>query len=658
MNINKTIESALKNYQTGNLQKAEHLCKNILGKNPHNITAIHLLGLIFYQMGNYDSAIKYLQRSIQLNKNNGNVYTDLGNALCKKGHLDEAISCYQKALQLNPDNANVYNNLGFAYKNKGQLDEAISYYQKALQLNPKDADIYNSLGTALKDRGQLDKAITFFQKAIQINPYCVDAHNNLGAVYQIKGLLNDATSYLLKTITLNPHYTSAYNNLGIVFIDKGDIHKAEMYFQKILQIQPNHSVAYSNLLLGMSYDKLFSPESIHAEHVRYADQFEKPLLGQRSVHLNKPIPDRRLRIGYISSDFRRHSVAYFIEPVLSAHNHKDFDIFCYADVVAPDEMTRRLHGQADCWRTIVKKSHEDVAALIRKDSIDILIDLSGHTAKNRMLVFARKPAPVQVTWIGYPATTGLSAMDYKIVDSYTDPPGITEQYYSEELIRMPNCFLCYLPDFESPDVGPLPALSSEHIRFGSFNNFSKISTEVIDLWGRILLGLPEAQLVLKTRCLIDPTIRADVLEMFTRMGITSDRIDLLSWTPSTKEHLGIYNQIDIALDTFPYNGTTTTCESLWMGVPVISLTGNTHASRVGGSLLANTGLKELTATTSEEYICIASDLARDIGRLQYLRKSLRTRIANSPLTDANRFTKDLELCYRNIWIRWCTSSPV
>jgi len=296
---------------------------------------------------------------------------------------------------------------------------------------------------------------------------------------------------------------------------------------------------------------------------------------------------------------------------------------------------------------------EQATELVRRDGIDILVDLAGHTSGSRVLLFARKPAPVQASWIGYPATTGLSAMDYKIVDRYTDPPGMSDQFYTEKLIRLPDSFLCYLPEKDSPEVGMLPVLSSGHITFGSFNNFAKVSPEGIELWGRILKTITGSRLLMKAKSFSDRSTRSYVLDMFARKGIPAERIELVSMKRSFKEHLDTYTRIDIGLDTFPYNGTTTTCEALWMGVPIITLAGSTHASRVGMSLLTNIGLPELVASTDEEYVSSAVNLACDLTKLRSLRETLRGRVMHSPLTDTKRFILNLEHCYRTLWEHWC-----
>jgi predicted O-linked N-acetylglucosamine transferase (SPINDLY family) len=572
----------------------------------------------------------------------------------QQGNLHKAEYIYREILKVQPDNVVAHCNLGIVLREKGQLDEAITCYQKAVKLNPNLADVYCNLGSAFQEKGQLDETITCYQKAIKINPNLADVHCNLGRALQEKGQLDEAITCYQKAIKLNPNFYMAYNNLGGVLQDRGQLNEAEIYFRRVLQITPDNCKAYSNLLLNMNYNSRHNPQDIFSEHLLFAKKFAEPLSSAISPHTNEREPNRRLRIGYVSHDFRRHPVAYFIEPVLVAHSREHFEVFCYSDVSVPDDVTRRIQGYSDHWQSIVGMSDERVAESIKKDNIDILIDLAGHTANNRMLLFARKPAPIQVSWIGYLATTGLSTIDYKIVDNYTDPIGKTEQFYTEKLIRLPENSLCYLPDRDSPEVEPLPALSTGHITFGSFNNFAKVTPEVFTLWARVLNELPDSRLILKGNSFSDKTTSQRAINMFTERGISAERITLLLWDPSPK-HLESYNQVDIGLDTFPFNGATTTCEALWMGVPVITLTGTAYHSRAGISLLANVGLLELIAKTHDEYIGIAINLASDIEKLQLLRKSLRDRMSHSPLTDAKRFTANLEMCYRKMWENWCNS---
>ena len=470
---------------------------------------------------------------------------------------------------------------------------------------------------------------------MQLNPNFVEAYNNLGVDFKERGDLQEALLHFQKVLQLNPAFVEAYNNIGSILGDQGKLADAESYYRRALQMKPDFATCYSNLLLSMNYSPHHDNRNVYLEHLNFARQFAEPLLSDMPPHANEQIPDRRIKIGYVSPDFRRHSVNYFIEPVLSAHTREQFEVFCYSDVVSPDEVSQRIQTYPVQWRDIVGMTDAQAAALVRSDRIDILVDLAGHTGYNRMLLFARKPAPVQVSWLGYPNTTGLSTMDYRIVDGYTDPPGLTDQFYTEKLTRMPESFLCYQPEQDSPETGTLPSLQANHITFGSFNIISKVTPEAVAIWARILKEVPDSTLLLKAKSLFDKGTREYLGDLFHQHGITADRIIFKFHTASYKEHLAMYHDIDIALDTFPYNGTTTTCEALWMGVPVVTLAGDRHASRVGMSLLTNVGLPELVAQTEDEYIEKSQYNWRQTReRLRFLRERLRDMMRHSPVCDA------------------------
>jgi protein O-GlcNAc transferase len=688
MNLNETIKSAIEHYQAGNLKHAENICHKVLRSHPQNSEVLHLLGLMSSKVKNYDLAAEYITKALQFNPEYEVAYFNLGNVLKEKGQLNEAITCYQEAIRLNPHFAEAHSNLGSALQDKGDLDQAIVFYQKAIQLNPHIFFTFNNLGTAFRIKGKNDEAITCYQEAIRLNPHFAEAHSNLGSAFQDKGDLDQAIVFYQKAIQLNPDNADLYSNLGTVFADKGEldnsischqkaiqlspgtataynnlgtalqkkgkINEAEHCLRRAVQIDPHNSNYYSNYLLTMLYNSNHDAKTIYLEHLEFSRRYAESLNLTVVHHSNERDPSRQLKIGYVSPDFRSHSVSYFIEAVLMNHNREKYAVFCYSNSAKEDEVTKRLKEYADKWQYITGISDDEAANVIRKDGIDILIDIAGHTAGNRLLVFVRKPAPIQISWIGYPATTGLSAIDYKIVDDYTDPVGKTEQLYSEKLIRLPESFLVYLPDTESPEVGPLPALSTGHVTFGSFNNFSKLTPAAFSIWARILYFVPNSRLILKWRGFSDRTVKDYAINMFRQRGITEERIILLDWDYSSKEHLGNYNRVDLGLDTFPYNGTTTTCEAMWMGVPVITLAGTSHASRVGVSLLSNVGLERLVAHTEDDYVRIAVELAADIGKLNLLRRNLRNIMEKSPLIDASRFIISLEKCYRDVWENWCT----
>ena len=354
----------------------------------------------------------------------------------------------------------------------------------------------------------------------------------------------------------------------------------------------------------------------------------------------------RLRVGYVSADFRRHSCAYFLEALLAHHDHGRFEIFAYADDRRSDDITERLKPMVDHWRSLIGMPDKAVAELVRNDRIHLLVDLAGHTAGNRLSAFAEKPAPIQVSWLGYPATTGLSAIDYRLSDDICDPPGATERFHTETLWRLPGGFLCYTAPREAPAVSPSPCSTGQPVTFGSFNNLAKVNQAVLEAWAELVSAVPGSRLLLKSKALRAPSVSERVAEVFTRRGIARERIILEGWAEALAAHLAMYGKIDIALDTFPYNGTTTTFEAMWMGVPVISLAGDRHSARVGASILTRCGLEDFIAKSLDDYLAKAIALARDPQALGELRRALRPRLANSPLCDGKAFAQQIEDAYR------------
>lgn len=610
-------------------------------------------GIISHNLGNLDDAIDHYKKTLALKPDHARAHNNLGNVLREKGDLDTALFHYREALNLDPEHAFAHNNVGNILKIQGDQDAALRHYQTALQINPQYADAHYNMGIILKDRHQLNAAAKHFRKAIHLQPDYHKAHLNLGILLHRNWKLGEAIRHYHEAILLKPDLEDAYNNLGVVLKEQGKLEEAYKYFNKALEIKPEFSEAHSNLLLNLHYHASLDTAYIFSEHQRWAQQHTTALVTAAKPHDNEPNPNRRLRIGYVSPDFRRHSVAFFIEPILEAHNRAAFDISCYANVSKPDHITERFKRWVDNWYDIWEMPHKEAADLVRKNKIDILIDFAGHTANNRMPLFAQKPAPVQVTYLGYPDTTGISNMDYRITDQYADPIGYADHLHTEQLVRLPSCFLCYRPFEESPEVAEPPLLKNSCLTFGSFNSLPKVTHEVVTLWSQILQAVPDSRLIMKCGQLGDKQTRERFKKMFLHSGISSDRIDLLRETPSLSDHLAIYRQVDIALDPFPYNGTTTTCEALWMGVPVITLAGNRHSSRVGVSLLSVIGLSDLIAETTQEYVAKAVNLAQDIERLEQMRANLRTILIKSPVTNAKTFTRSLEDAYRKMWQTWC-----
>ena len=626
--------------------------------NPNILEAYYYLANIFQLKGQTDEAIKYYKKAETLDPGNIQLRIQLGRLLCEKGRYDEAILSYEKALELDPGLLDAYNGIGNAFLEKKDFTGAIGYYQEAIRIDSSNPTAYINLGIAFQNNKQHDEAIKYFEAALKINQNLYQAYDYMGLSLAIESKFEKAMECYKSALLINPKSEMTLINVGNILAKEGKLDEAEEYYRRALEINPDNFNTYEAIICLKLYNSRYDVQASFSECLQAVKKFAEPLSHYIAPHLNERAASRKLRIGYVSPDFRRHSVVYFIQPVLEAHNRDLFEVFCYSNSDIFDEITQRIIEISDHWTNIYSLSDEIAAELIQKDSIDILIDLAGHTVNNRLLLFGRKLAPVQVTWVGYPATTGLSAIDYKIVDHYTDPIGITEQFYSEKLMRLPESSMCYLPDKESPVIGHLPAFTTGHITFGSFNNFQKVTPETIDLWAKILNSIPSACLMLKSNIFSDKKTCGYVIYMFEKQGVPAERIVLLPYEPSTKGHLNTYNRIDIALDTFPYNGTTTTCEALWMGVPVITLSGNTHASRVGTSLLSNVGLPELIAETPDDYVDIAVGLSNDLKKLKSLRESLREMMSWSPLTDARRFTLNLESCYRSMWEEWCNSDAI
>lgn len=583
-------------------------------------------------------------------------YNQSGKALCNCGQVRDGVAHFEQAIALDGAFLDAHNNLGNALSALGYMPEAIGSYQHALALQPDNATIHNNLGNTLARIGRAEEAVSHYRHALRLRPDNAQIHNNLGNVLATLGRSREAIGHYERAIAIHPDSAEAHGNLANALAACGHADEAFERFERALVLTPESEATHSNLLLVLNTSARFDAASVFAAHCRYAERFETPLKHLWPEHMNDRSPDRPLRIGYVSSDLRMHSVAWFIEPVLANHDRRQFQIYAYSAHEVEDEVSQRLRSHVTQWRRLAGLSDEEVAMGIQEDRIDILVDLNGHTAMNRLLVFARKPAPVQVTWLGYPNTTGLAAMDYRLTDRFADPAGMTECYHTETLLRLPECFSCYRPPAAAPEVGVLPGGERGAVTFGSFNTRSKIGPEVVALWACVLRAVPGSRLMLKGKGYDDESVQEALLDAFRVHGIGEDRVQLFGGHDTHAEHLRRYHDIDIALDPFPYNGTTTTCDALWMGVPVVTLAGTTHVSRVGVSLLNHLGLNDWIANSEREYVEIAARWAADVQRLATLRRELRVRMAHSPLTDAATFTRHLESAYRYMWQYWCCAS--
>ena len=498
--------------------------------------------------------------------------------------------------------------------------------------------------------GEYSAAIDSYKKALKINPDFFEAYYYLGICLMELNNFDQAIACLKSAVQLRPNDLQAIADLSLSKFAIGDLAEAEQGFRMSLkQESKQRARIWSNLLLCINYMPEFSPAQLYAEHMEYGRAFN--IRASHSEHFaNDRDPDRKIRIGYVSADFCDHAISRFILPVLAGHNKDNCGIFCYSNGTRYDTMTTRLKAHSENWRDIHSLSDEQVIAMIKEDGIDILVDLSGHTGKNRLSLFARKPAPIQASYLGYPNTTGLSAMDYYITDGLVDPPG-QELFFVEKLVRLKKCFCCYCPDQDSTLVSGLPAKENGHITFGSLHTLSRLNNEVINLWCQVLNAMPGSRMLIARN-----TLKGSVVERlsarFEKNGVSRQRIDMRNMPPQTS-YLAWFHEIDIALDTFPWSGHTTACEALWMGVPVITLCGNRHAGRMVAGILTNAGMEDWIAHSREEYCDRAKKAASDIEKLAGLRKNLRGRMLESDLCNGKGFAEELEKAYRKMWKEWC-----
>lgn len=532
------------------------------------------------------------------------------------------------------------------------LDKAGRLCRKILQKRPKHAQALHLLGLMAHQQNDPQAAIDWHLKAVAAKPDFAQAYNSLGAALAACDKLDEAVVAFRRAVALQPDYPRACGNLGILLKDCGRVRESIDAFRSALAARNSWHEARGAILLASHYLSETDPISLLAEH-RFWDRVHAGhLAGNIAPHTNGREADRPLRIGLVSADFKEHPVIRFIMPLLEHHNRKEIELFIYENVSLPDQWTELARKHADSWRSLTNMPDDEAAALIRGDEIDILVDLSGHTLGSRLLLFARKPAPIQVTYLGYPGTTGLAAMDYRITDALADPPGMTEDHHSERLIRLPHSAWCYFADTKNLPVQS-PAISRGYVTFGSFNNLAKLNDRMLAVWARILAAVPDSKLILKSAGLRSMEARKWVTNT---LGIDPERLDLRGALDSHEAHLGLYGEMDIALDTFPYHGTTTTCEALWMGLPVITLAGNTHVSRVGISLLNNAGFPELVAHSEDEYVRLAVELSQDVAKLADTRLKRREILMNSQLLDAPSFAHEMEALFRQIWTTWINST--
>ena len=582
------------------------------------------------------------------------------------GRLSEAEALYRQALAQDPESLDALHLLGVVALQRGEAAEAVELISRALAGNAANPPAHNNLGLALAAQGKQSEAVSAFLAALALNPDYADALANLraalehfhhrdglwvlGETHQRANQLDEAAACMERLLAMAPADANAHNLLANIRRNQARHREAIEHYELAIHHDPNPVVAFQNLLFCMLCSGEFSAADIHAKHREFARRFEQPLLPTQPAFGNTRDPERRLKIGYVSPDFRNNVVGHYMLPILENHDRARFETHCYFLGATRDGVSERLMAHADRWHDTHALPDEALAALIRSHGIDILVDLCGHGPGNRILAFARRPAPVQVSYLDYSATTGLSSMDYRLTTEYCDPGATAEQYYSEKLCRLPGAYWTYNPALSLP-VSALPARANRSVTFGSFNIYYRITSEVLDLWSRVLLAAPGSRLVIVS--VAAGSTQVAMLERLNRAGISSDRVAVQGLVSYTKYH-ELMGAVDIALAPWPYNGATTVMDCLWNGLPVVSMAGGeTFHTRLGCSVLAAAGLPELIAADAQDYVRIAVELVADVSRLAALRPTLRQKLERSPLRDFRGFTKGLESAYRSMWKAWC-----
>ena len=619
---------------------------------PDYVEALSNLGVVAGDRQAYAEAAACFRRAIDLRSDLPQLHYNLGCALVGLSKVEEGVAEFEAAVKLYPGYWEAFSMAGFALQMRAQYGAALACCERALKLKPDAAEAHYRLGMVLRESGRAADAIAAFQRAIGLKPGYADALNDQAIAYQRLGQLDQAIEIGRRAIEAAPKLPQAYCGLGIALAESGLIEEALADSRRAIELKPDYEAAHSAYLFHLHYSCRHDPAAVLEEHRRWARARANHLAPAAPRFENDRSAARCLRIGYVSADFRQHSVAFFLMPVFARHDRNAFEVFCYSDVRVPDGVTQQLRRCADQWRDSAGLTDERLAAQIREDRIDILVDLAVHSGGNRLLVFARKPAPVQVTWLGYAGTTGLAAMDYKITDPILDPPGKTEAFHAERLCRLPDCYFCYTPPPGYPAVSAPPALSSGVVTFCAFQNLAKVSDVAAGLWAQVLHAVPRSRLAIKARGLGGEATRQRLHALFAARGIGETRLVLEDWA-GMNEYLARFSGVDIGLDTTPFGGGTTTFHALWMGVPVVTLAGQSALGRMGTSILTNLGLTELVAETAQAYVGIARRLAGDPERLLRLRSGMRERMQRSPLMDAARFTANLEALYRQMWTAEC-----
>ncbi|MGH7178982.1 MAG: tetratricopeptide repeat protein [Tepidisphaeraceae bacterium] len=721
MDLQQAVRKAAELLRTGRIDDAESICRQILIADPDCAPALEISGLLAQRRGSLDEAARLAARAVELAPKAASAHNTYGEICRVMGRSEDAIGAYRRAVGLRPDFADAHANLGqalldannptaaaescrnalrlnpshfrarqrlgVALRKQGKLTEAIKafeaavvanasyalghaslasaltedgrfanameHFRRALELDPNNAATYANCADALRVMGRADEAMRSCEAALRLDPRSALALSVQSAIWRDQGKLDEAESASRRAIEFDETCVPADERLGNALLLSGRAREAIEAIRRALAIDPSAMTVHSNLLLAMHYPDGIAPEDIFAEHLRFAERFAHPLRDQILPHENSRDPQRRLRIGYLSGDFREHPAGRCIEPILTHLDRGGFETVCYNSSFKSDAMTRRLKSLAGAWRDAAAMNDRKLAQLIRDDRIDILVDLTGHTNYSRILVLALKPAPILVGHFGYSDTTGLGTVDYQITDETSDPTGQTERFWTEKLVRLPEAAWCWAPPADAPEPVCAPAGESGIVTFGSCNNFAKVSDATAKTWAETLRRVPNSRLIVFVNAITHGGFER---RHFTEHGVDAERLTLVARV-SKSEYFARLREIDIALDPFPYNGGVTTCDALWMGLPVIALRGRTYVSRQGVSLLTQVGLSEVIADTPADYVRVAGELAGDFPRLNAIREGLRARFAATAVVDGRRYAAQLAEAFRTMWRTWCAANP-
>lgn len=670
-------------HQAGHVEQAERAYRELLKDHPDEPNTNLMLGLLLFERGDYMSAkplmlkaiqthedvpewrsnysllcraigdhaeaLHHIRRAVQLDPRRSEFHDNMGLVLEDLKRPHEAASAFRAAMSLRPGNATAHNHLAQNLYRAGRWKEAIDHWRRVIAISPEDLDARVNMGCALINLNEYGEAMKEFQFVLARKPEHLTAINNLAWVCFRVGYLEDAARLYREALAIKPEDSGPWMNLGVVLVDQGNYVEAMDCYRRALLDNPDRDDARSNLLLAMNYDATITEAQRFAAHQEFGRIVESRPAAAHFEHLNIFDPNRPLRVAYVSSDFYLHPVASFIESALKEFDRRNFVVSCYSSVKKPDRVTDHLRGTVSNWYDMLGQSHEDLARRVHDNREDILIDLTGHTGASRLGAFALRPAPIQITYLGYLSTTGMSTIDYRITDALADPPGVTDQFHSEKLLRLP-CFFCYTPPINAPEVAPLPALMNGFVTFGSLCHPAKCNDRVLDLWAELLRRVPNSRLILSGKT--DQKGEPRLIEAMSRRGFDSSRI-LVGPRQDYYAYLSRYGLIDIVLDPFPFNGHTTSCDALWMGPPIVTLQGHNYASRLTSTTLSHLGCPEWIAETPEQYLQIAMRLASDIPALSQIRQSMRSRMMQSPICNAKQFVANLEAAYRQIWRERC-----